>query len=236
MNYTEIHIWGDSVARGIVYNQPKQRYAISKERCTNRLQQAFSCPVVNHAMMGATIRDGQEAFSHFSPVPGALCAIGYGGNDCDPDWDAMSMAPGAAVQARVPLEEYKTRLTAFVQAVRRESMIPLLLTPLPIHAQRYYAWVCRERNAKNVLTSLGDLHHIYRWQERYVLAMWHVAKETGCELMDLRERFLALDDFDSLYCRDGIHPSEKGYQALSQIVLDEARLDKQVPWREAVGA
>lgn len=234
MNYTEIHVWGDSIARGIVYNEQKQRYAISKERCTERLQKALSCPVVNHAMMGATIRDGLDSFANFTPVKGALCAIGYGGNDSDPDWNRMSQNAHAPVRACVPLDEYQARLTAFIQEIRREGMIPLLLTPLPVHAQRYFAWVTKDRDSDNVLTALGDMHHIYRWQERYAAAMWHVARETGCALMDIRDRFLSLSGFDGLMCADGIHPSDEGYHALSDIVLSEARRDGRVPWREAL--
>ena len=86
MKYSAIHVWGDSIARGIVYNPEKQRYAISKARCTDALQQAVECEVVNHSVMGATVREGMEAFARFTPVRDALCAVEYGGNDCDPNW------------------------------------------------------------------------------------------------------------------------------------------------------
>ncbi|MEF9880626.1 MAG: hypothetical protein RR975_14515, partial [Clostridia bacterium] len=93
MTYSEIHVWGDSIARGIVYDELRERYAISRERCTARLQTVLNVKVVNHATMGATILDGLQCFQAFTPVPNALCAIEFGGNDCDLDWANAAAHP-----------------------------------------------------------------------------------------------------------------------------------------------
>lgn len=37
------------------------------------------------------------------------------------------------------------------------------------------------------------------------------AKENGCEILSLRESFLALDDMKAYYSKDGMHPNEAGY-------------------------
>ncbi|MDY3815957.1 MAG: SGNH/GDSL hydrolase family protein [Candidatus Limiplasma sp.] len=231
MKYSAIHVWGDSIARGIVYNPEKQRYAISKARCTDALQQAVECEVVNHSVMGATVREGMEAFARFTPVRDALCAVEYGGNDCDPNWQQLSDDPTRPVTARVPLEEYSEHLRDFVRRIRRGGMKPMLITPLPICPERYFAWVTRNRQADHVLKALGDVGHIYRWQERYSLAMRHVAAETGTPLLDLRDCFLALDHYENYLCQDGIHPNEAGYRLLSAAVLDAAQADPAMPWR-----
>ena len=38
-----------------------------------------------------------------------------------------------------------------------------------------------------------------------------VSKENGCEILSLRESFLALDDMKAYYSKDGMHPNEAGY-------------------------
>ena len=41
--------------------------------------------------------------------------------------------------------------------------------------------------------------------------MRSVAKENGCEILSLRESFLALGDMKAYYSKDGMHPNEAGY-------------------------
>ena len=41
--------------------------------------------------------------------------------------------------------------------------------------------------------------------------MRDTAKENGCEILSLRESFLALGDMKAYYSKDGMHPNEAGY-------------------------
>jgi acyl-CoA thioesterase I len=221
----EIHIWGDSLARGILYNEEKGRYAISHERCVTRLEDALGAKVVNHSNMGATVLDGLKWFEAFTPVPGALCAVEFGGNDCDLNWAYVAEHPQEQGQPKVALPAFEEGLTTFVHLIRAQGMRPILVTPLPLHAQRYFAWVTRGLNADNVLKALGDEYHIYRWQERYAIAVRNVALKTRCPLLDLRDAFLAQPDYEQLMCLDGIHPTDAGYRLLADTAIAMARRD-----------
>ena len=223
--YSEIHIWGDSLARGIIYNEVNKRYAISRERCSTRLQEALGCKLENHAAMGATVLDGLALFERFSPVPGALCAVEFGGNDCDLNWKVVSENPDAAIEPKVPLDVFEEGLTAFVNRIRARDMKPLLVTPLPLHAERYFRWVSRGLDSDAVLKALGDVYHIYRWQERYAIAVRNAARSTHCRILDLRDVFLAQPDYERLMCLDGIHPNDAGHRVLSDAVLKQMRKD-----------
>ncbi|MEG1776005.1 MAG: SGNH/GDSL hydrolase family protein [Clostridia bacterium] len=229
MMYSEIHVWGDSLARGVIYNEAKGRYAISRERCTNRLQAGLDCKVENHASMGATVLKGLESFEKFTPVPGALCAIEFGGNDCDLNWAHVAACPDEPITPAVPLEQYARTLRALVDAVRARGMQPLLATPLPLHAPRYFAWVTRGLDADHVLHALGDVYHIYRWQERYANAMRAVAAAAYCKLLDLRDVFLAQPNYEQLMCVDGIHPNDEGHRVIADAVLQAAAADRSMP-------
>ena len=224
MIYSEIHVWGDSLARGVIYNEARERYAISSERCINRLQQALGCKVENHSNMGATVLDGLVLLERFQPVPGALCAVEFGGNDCDLLWKEVAAHPERAIAARVDLPVFQEGLQRFVKMIRSRNMKPLLVTPLPLHAERYYRWVSRGLDADAVLRALGDVNHIYRWQERYAIAVRDVAQETHCPLLDLRDVLLARPDYENLMCIDGIHPNDNGHRVLAEAVLARVRM------------
>lgn len=221
MTYAEIHVWGDSLARGIIYNEEKGRYAISPERWTARLETTAGCKVFNHSNMGATVLDGLSSFQKFVPVPSALCAIEFGGNDCDLNWAEVAAHPLSAVKAKVPLDTYISKLTEFVLKVRDSGMQPLLITPLPLHSQRYFDWVTKDLNKDHVLTALGDVNGIYRWQERYAIAMRNVACTLKCRLLDLRDLFLAQPNYEKLMCVDGIHPNNEGHRLISTAVAED---------------
>lgn len=229
MTYPEIHIWGDSLARGVIYNEEKNRYAISRERCASRLQEALGCKVINHSLMGATVLDGLAWFERFEPVSRALCAVEFGGNDCDLDWKYVSEHPDEPIHAKVELEAYRAGLGKFVREIRNRDMKPLLITPLPLHAERYFRWVTRGLNADAVLRALRDVNHIYRWQERYTVAMRDVARSTHCRLLDLRDVFLAQPDYEGLMCVDGIHPNDRGHLLLTETILERAKTDPDAP-------
>lgn len=218
MKDCEIHIWGDSIARGVVYDDVKKRYALSPERLSARLK-ACGARLVDRSAMGATSEDGLTRFGEAPTADGALCLIEYGGNDCDLDWAAVADSPGHGWDGKVPLARYAEVLARFIAEARARGMEPMLLTPPPLSAPRYFAWVTRGLDAERVRQALGDVEHIYRWQERYTIAMRRVAGEAGCRLIDLRDAFLARMRDDGLLCADGIHPSDEGHRLLSDTVI-----------------
>lgn len=219
MTYAGIQLWADSIGKGVVFDEARGRYAIARERCAVRLQEALSVPIANHSRMGATAAEGLENFLSRPAGPGAIAAIAYGGNDCDMPWKDISENPDAAYDAKIPLPDFAKTLADFVSAARARGMRPLLVTPPPLEAERYFAWVCRGLSSEAILRFLGDMQHIYRWQERYAIAVRRVAEDMRCALFDLRDAFLAHRRLPSLYCIDGIHPNAEGHAVIAAAVL-----------------
>lgn len=90
-------------------------------------------------------------------------------------------------------------------------MQPMLVVPPPLHAERYFQWITQSLDGEAILRFIGDVHHIYRWQERYAWATVQTARQMACPVLSLREAFLDSMCFERLFCLDGIHPSAEGH-------------------------
>ncbi len=219
MEVRPIHLFGDSIGKGILFDEGRGRYAIARERCDIQLQEALGVTVENHARMGATVEEGLADFLDSGDVSGTIVAIEYGGNDCDLHWDEVAKDPTAYHEAKVPLETFRRVLKEFVLRVRSRNAAPLLVTPPPLDAQRFFNWVTKGLDAQAVLQYLIDVQNIYKWQERYAIAVRDVALETGCDIFDLRDVFLSRRDVADLISLDGMHPNTKGHMLITESLL-----------------
>lgn len=211
-----IGLWGDSIGKGVVYDEARGRYAILRENCVNLLSKKLNCSIENHAVMGATALQGVERMSDLHLHEGGTAVIEFGGNDCDMPWKEISEAPAGNHQPRATVSQFIEAMGTLVSRVRAAGMEAVLVTPPPLDADRYFAWVSRGLNADAILDFLGDVQHIYRWQERYAVAVRDVAAMTGCRLLDLRYDFLDVRTISDYLCLDGIHPNAKGHELLAQ--------------------
>ncbi len=218
MTVQSIGLWGDSIGKGVVYDEARGRYAILRENCVNLLSKKLSCPIENHAVMGATASQGVERMRDDYLHEGGLAVIEFGGNDCDMPWKEISEAPDRDHRPRATIAEFTGALETLVCKVRSAGMEAMLVTPPPLDAERYFAWVSRGLDAEAILRWLGDVQHIYRWQERYAVAVRDVAARTGSRLLDLRDAFLSVGSIGDYFCVDGIHPNARGHELLAQAV------------------
>lgn len=221
---TEIQVWGDSIAVGITYDEQRKRYVISKERCTKRLSEGLQCKVVNNSKMGATILDGLERFDAAESVTGALCVIEYGGNDCNTDWVHVANHPEEPPRANVEISQFSNKLEEFIRKIEFKNMRPMLITPLPLHPERFFKWVSQGLNSEAILQAIGEVESIHSWQERYAAAVRNVARKTGTPLLDLRETMLAHKEYASMICIDGMHLVDEGYRFIADYLLRRVRL------------
>ncbi len=216
MTVHDISLWGDSIGRGVIYDEVRGRYAVLKENCVNLLSGKLNCKINNHAIMGATAAEGMVRMKDAFLKKGGLAVLEFGGNDCDMPWKEISLSPKGEHRPRATVDEFTQTLTALVKRVNEADMQAMLVTPPPLDAERYFAWVSRGLNGDAILDWLGDVHHIYRWQERYAAAVRDVAMQTGSRLLDIRDAFLDVRCISDYYCVDGIHPNAKGHELLAR--------------------
>jgi len=221
---SEIQVWGDSIAVGITYNEQRKRYVISKERCPKRISEGLNLKVVNNSKMGATVLEGLERFEAAAPVEGALCVLEYGGNDCNLDWAKVAENPDMPPQPKVDLAVFTKKLEEFIRKIEAKGMKAMLITPLPLHAEKFFNWVSQGLNRDAILKAIGEVQNIYGWQERYAIAVRNVAAKTRTPLLDLRDAMLSNKDYPSLICRDGMHLVDEGYRFIGDTLLRRIRL------------
>ena len=211
----EIYLYGDSAAQGIVLDEIGN-YRITRLGCV-RLMKRQGYPFLNYAVHGYTVYQGLESFRNTITDPGNICVIEFGGNDCDLDWNAVSLDPYHFHDGKTPLKEFKEALTQFVREARDRGQEPVLVTPHPLLSSRYYRLISKERDAEKILKYLrDDPESISRWQERYALAVRDISEACNCRLADVRAWMLEDLDYPSLICEDGIHPNEAGHAFIAR--------------------
>lgn len=210
-----ICVWGDSIAKGIVFDEERGRYAILWENCLRLLETELHVPVRNYAVMGRTAPECLAAADPDDRVKGGIAVIEFGGNDSDMDWAAVAREPLKDHPARSSVEEFRRALKGMIAFARDGGMVPMLVTPIPIDGEKYFRWVSRGLDGGAILTYLGgDAHMMYRWQEQYADAVRDVAREENVRLLDFRGDLLRDRQFGQLYCRDGIHLNARGHRKL----------------------
>ena len=221
MKYPSIALWGDSIGRGIDFDEVRGRYAVLKQTFYKLLEERGIIRIDNHARFGATIIEGLQDFEATQVIDSRYIAIEYGGNDCNLSWEKAAANPREVHEANTPLPLFEQTLRRFVQSVRARGFKPLLVTPPPLQAQRFVAWVSQGLDKANIMKYLGEEQRVYRWQERYALAVHRVAAAMACPLFDLRDIFLASDDFSALYGLDGMHPNAQAHDLIARAMEEK---------------
>ena len=165
MNVT---VYGDSILRGVRFQDG--RYVIDRS-WEERLAQTFGLKITNRSRFGNTIR---KAIPRIEQDSAAACGeeeyalLELGGNDCDYDWTAVSGAPEAAHECKTPPETFAEYYRRAVRLLRESGRKVFLATLPPVNSEMYLRFLCRDGlSRENIVRWLGDVEHIYRWQESY---------------------------------------------------------------------
>ncbi len=218
----KIAIFGDSVLRGIIYDEKIKKHTFSKAIDWKRIERELNIEIDNHAKMGATIKDGKKRLDYYleNNPPADIVLMEFGGNDCDFDWQKVSEFKSKNHQPKVTPQIFKQTLIQMVNQIRAKNIKPILMTLPTIDARRYFDWITQNgRSADNILYFLGDVAHIYRFHELYNLAIMEVSIETQADLIDVRKVFLENGKLDELICHDGIHPSPYGEKLIVEDII-----------------
>lgn len=222
MNVT---VYGDSILRGVRFQDG--RYVIDHS-WENALAEGFGLQIANRSRFGNTIEKAMPRIEKDSAAPcreDEYALLELGGNDCDYDWAAIAAAPEEAHECKTPPEKFMACYRRAIRLLRESGRKVALATLPPINSELYLRFLCRDGLSRdNIVRWLGDVEHIYRWQESYSGMVDRLAREENVPLIDLRGAFLR--DFrrpEALLCADGIHPSMQGQDLIFRTLSDFLR-------------
>ncbi len=216
----KIGVWGDSVLKGVVFDDVRGTYQLLAQSCVQMVEQVFNTTIINRTRFGSTVEKGHQQLKKALKA-GLDCDIillEYGGNDCDFDWSAVSAAPFKDHQPRTPMPRFLNNLRDMVALIRSHGMIPALMSLPPIDGQRYLDYLVSKGSDRDALLAfLGQPQQIYYHHEWYSLAVTRLAQELACQYVPMREAFLARGKCFELLCMDGIHPNESGHHLMQDV-------------------
>lgn len=220
-----VTVYGDSILRGVRFQDG--RYVIDRS-WEERLAETFGLRIVNRSRFGNTIGKAMPRIEQDSAAPcgeGDCALLELGGNDCDYDWSAVADAPEEAHQCKTPPARFMEGYRRAVRLLRGSGRRVVLATLPPINSELYLRYLCRDGlSRENIVRWLGDVEHIYRWQEAYSAMVAELAREERVPLLDLRGAFLRDGRAPSaLLCADGIHPSVQGQNLIFDAISDFLR-------------
>ncbi len=220
---TKYMITGDSISKGVIYDEIRKKYVLLENNYVTLLQEKMMGAVRNTARFGNTLikgvtnlkKDIQKEKPH-------IVLIEYGGNDCDFNWDEIALNPDAEHLPKTDFNMFEKMLTETISFLRSEHITPILMSLPPLNADSYFKWVSKNDPVaeQNILKWLGSITKIYWWQERYNTMIVKVAEMTKTKYIDVRGAFLEHPDFTKFLCSDGIHPNEAGHRIICDKVLE----------------
>lgn len=217
-----ICILGDSIAKGVMFDAQRSRYAIAKENLGKQITQVMGCTVTNLSKFGCTVTDGLARFEKQkdSLAEYKTVIMNFGGNDSNFLWQEISAAPDELHQPKTPIAVFEQTYLQLIEHVRKSGLTPILLNLPPVDHARYFTWIGRELNADNILKWLGgSSEFIYRWHEQYNVAVHRIAQTANVKLIDIRSVFLQRRDYCEYLSDDGIHPNETGHALIAEAVM-----------------
>lgn len=216
-------LFGDSISKGVVFDEQKQKYVTIKENYASILQQKIKGNLSNVGRFGNTITRGIDRIEtdvlKYDPD---IVLIEFGGNDCDFNWDEIAKNPNAEYSPKTDFNIFQKSLNYLVDFLKNHNVIPVLMSLPPIDAERYFNTVSHknEENAANILKWLGSKNKIYWWHERYNSAILSTSQTCEAPLIDVRSAFLQYPDYTQFICEDGIHPNELGHKIIANGIIN----------------
>lgn len=224
MDNKNITIWGDSILKGVIYDEFEGKYKVLENSSINKFTQITGMKVNNNAKFGMTstkaVKRIASQVDKTEFTNNDLVILEFGGNDCDFNWSNVALDPNRSHSPNTPIESFKETFQNIIDIFKNKGVKPVLMTLPPLEPQLYFNWISKELSKDNILKWLGDVTRIYRWQEAYNSAVVWLAQRNGCQLIDVRENFLLSDNYSSLFCLDGIHPNEKGHERILEALLN----------------
>jgi lysophospholipase L1-like esterase len=215
-------VFGDSIAKGVVYDNERSRYASAQDCFVNLVEKSIRGTVYNAGRFGSTITRGvSKMYNDVMKKKPDIVLIEFGGNDCDFDWEDIAHNPLIEHKPNTELTTFRDVLLNMIDTLKNSNITPVLMTLPPLDYKRYFKWITKgdESARQQVLQWLGSEIEIYNWHKAYSEMVTEVASRTRTLLVDVRSEFLKYKDYSEFLCIDGIHPNTEGHSLIAEVVI-----------------
>lgn len=221
------YVFGDSISKGIVYDEVKNKYEITDDNFVNILANRYDAEVQNFSVFGATINKGLNVFSRNQKKleKNGIAILDFGGNDCDFTWSEVAKTPNIEHLPNTPPAEFKKKYIELINKLKKLSLQPVLLNLPPLDPKRYFDTFSKNLNKENLLAFLGgSVKRIYQWHESYSNDIAEIAIETQSIFINCRDAILQKLHPEDYLCFDGIHPNNEGYSLIADMIYDKTKI------------
>lgn len=222
MEQKRIAALGDSLTRGVVLNEEKNRYSILDNSFIDIISETLGFDIKNYGKFGCTVDFGEQVIDrHAAEISASdYTFLEFGGNDCDFNWGKIADCPTDEHLPKTILDSFKEKFSKLIQRVRELGSKPIIISLPPIDSEYYFSFISRFMNGaqrENVFNWLGgDINVISRWHEMYNRALFEISRVMHTPIIDITTPF---DKFQgamrTLYCADGIHPNAEGHRLIA---------------------
>ncbi|MBZ9623485.1 SGNH/GDSL hydrolase family protein [Clostridium sp. FP2] len=214
--------FGDSITKGIIYDEEKSKYSALKENFTNIISNKIKGQVYNAGKFGSTIMRGvSKMYNDVIKKSPDIVLIEFGGNDCDYNWADIAKNPAEQYKPNTDISTYRETLCAMIDTLKVNHILPVLMTLPPLDPLKYFKWITKEDSfaEQNILQWLGTKDRLFNWHSSYNKIITEVANETNTVLIDIRTEFLKHSNYSQFLCKDGIHPNIDGQSLIATVIL-----------------
>lgn len=219
------YMFGDSLMRGVMPDEA-WNYHSSDAIGFEAMQAQYNMKFLNFAMPTFTserVKMWLTQIMSNHPVPD-VAFLECGGNDCDYNW--KSICEGRCDyehRHRVAPQDFKKNYENMIHLLQEKGVAVTAVIAPPIAIEVYLSYLLKSGVDKDIMSEY--VNSVQQMQDEYAGygdIMRDTAKENGCEILSLRESFLALGDMKAYYSKDGMHPNHQGkYDALGIILAQE---------------
>lgn len=219
----KITVFGDSIGKGVFTDGGK--IEVLKDNAVRLFSDWSGYEIDNRSGYGQSLKRLTEKgvmdrfIADANPTVKNVVVLELGGNDADFDWKAVASAPEEAHFPKTMVEEFSGMYADLLTKLRCAGIETIVCTIVPISSERYFDNVISKMvDGNRVLEYFrGDVNTIHRHQEMFNNEILKNAFRTGTEVVDLRREFLNTNEFESLICRDGIHPNAVGQKKIFEV-------------------
>lgn len=204
-----VSVIGDSLLKGIIYNENKKVYNIVEDSCVNLLQKESEFDINNFTLCGLNIENLNKYFNLvLNKTNDEIIILEIGTDSFEQDLSTNG------VKTLYTKDKFNKILKKIIKKTKKEKK-NLILTTIPyISNNKYYQFIMDKKGLRNQ-TSVLDINNFIDEVNNIIKRL---SQKNNILFIDLNKGINSFNE--ELYSIDGKHLSLKGHNVLKDIFID----------------